>query len=446
MRLTAVLALVLVAGVARWGGEARLWWLNRQSLDALRAQALAHHGDPLLWSVYGQHLLFAGQGDEALAVYREAAQAMPSGDHSALAEHVNAHLGYLLARQGTPKEALPPLDFAAKINDDDSLIHVGYGIVFAAQNKFDFAATQFQLAATIDDANTEAWFRLGSAWSEQKQYTEAAVALRHALAQTPGDAACHAELGRVLAAQNQTPAALDEYRAAHRLAPDVATYAILLGTTLAQSAHSIDEYHEAAGLLTDVAKARPDDSDLLGALGGLHLRFNAPALARPFLQAASDAQPDKAENWYALARAETLLGHAPAASSAQARFQTLRTLFGDLNVATKHVASDPHDAAWRLRIAKLYIQIGNLEAARAQYAIAAGLQPDNAETKRAFGDMTQRIARESATRQSAGRTGTLGPPPPPDLVIYDPNNELPAFRPTPDAPPANAPGTGAVQP
>ena len=422
-----LLVIVAAAGLFLRGDDLRTWWLSRYSLTELRAQAQHSTNDPLVWYLYGQRLLREGQADTALPVFQQAAQALPSGPGGTLSEKINAYSGYLLARQGQTKEAMTCLDYAHKLNDEDPMIAVGYGILFELQNKHTYAVTQFRLASTLDARNVEAWFRLGSALDADSKFPEAADALRQAIALVPNDAVCHATLGHALAAQNQSEAALTEYRRAHDLAPDNEGYTALLGTMLAQSAHSPADYQEAARLLALALKQHPNDASLAVTLGSLHLRFNAPQLAVPYLERSVMLLPREAEGWYNLSRAQKLIGNTAAAAQAQKRFLALRDLASEMSIATKHIATELRDPGWRVRIAKLYIQQGNPEAARAQYAIALGLQPTNAEAKQAFNLLTRRLAQQKPS--ASGTNISLGPPPPPGLQIYDPDHTLPSFHP-----------------
>ena len=425
--LSLVFLFVAALGLAQRGDDLRAWWLNRKPLEALRVQNRSVPDDPLVGYIYGQKLLVNGQADAALSTFQQAVRALPHGANSTLAEKLNAHAGYLLARQGESSDALACLDRAHSLDDEDPLVAVAYGILFAAQNKTDFAITQFRLASTLDSRNAEAWFRLGSALLAAGQAKDAAGALRQAVKLVPRDAASHAELGRALAAQNQPEAAGEEYRSAHNLAPANTEVAVLLATTLSQSARSRPQYQEAAALLSAAYKQYPNDASLATTLGALHLRFDAPALAKTYLERAVTLAPREAQGWYNLARAQQLLHNPDAAARSQARFHALDTLASEISIATKHVAAAPNDASWRLRLATLYIQQESLEAARAQYAIALGLQPDNAAAKRAFDDLSLRLHRQAPATPGEAAV-TLGPPPPPGLQVYDPKHELPAFH------------------
>ena len=425
--LLILLASVAVAGLFLRGDELRTWWLSRYSLNELRAQAQHSHNDLLLWYVYGQRLLREGQADTALPVFQQAAQALPYGAASTLAEKINAYSGYLLARQGQAIEAKTCLDYAHKLNDEDPMIAVGYGILFEQQNKHTYAVTQFRLAATLDARNVEAWFRLGSALDANSQFAEAEDALRHAIALVPNDAASHAALGHALSAQNQSDAALKEYRQAHTLAPNNEGYAALLGTMLAQSARAPADYQEAARLMAMALKRHPNDASLAVGLGSLHLRFAAPRLALPYLERSVTLLPREAEGWYSLSRAQKLVGNTAASAQAQKHFLALRDLASEMSIATKHIAITMRDPGLRVRIAKLYMQQGNPEAARAQYAIALGLQPTNVEAKQSFDALTRRLAQQKTS--VPGTNVSLGPPPPPGLQIYDPAHTLPSFHP-----------------
>ena len=438
--LPLLLVVVAAIGFILRGDDLRTWWLSRQSVSELRTRTQSSPHDPLVWYIYGQKLLRDNQADAAGLAFQQAAQSLPYGASDSVAEKINANCGYLLARQGQAQDATKYLDFAHKLNDEDPLVAVGYGILFAQQKKYAYAATQFRLATAVDPHNAEAWFRLGSALNADSKFAGADDALRHALAIAPNDAASHAELAHALASRDQSAEALNEYRRAHDLAPDNEGYAALLGTTLAQSAHTQADYQDAARLMDMAFKRHPDDASLANVLGALHTRFNAPNLALPYLQRSVELSPHEAEGWYNLARAQQMLGHTSDAAQAQKRFQFLQRLVSEISVASKHIAVAPNDPVWRIRVAKLYAQEGNLEAARAQYSIALSLQSDNVEARQAVSDLRRRL-REQKTPAGGPAAASLGPPPPPGLQIYDPDHELPAFQPQ-----AAAPATEAGKP
>lgn len=430
----AVLSGLLIAlsalGWSLYGEKAHIWWLGRQPLDALRSHAIASNSDARTRYEYAQRLLHAGDTTSALTMYQRAYEALPGEDKSPLAAQIVAHVGYLLARQGDAQEADVWLSRAHKLNDEDALTAVGYGILFTLRGKYDYAGNQFRYATELDGSNVEAWFRLGETLTEDGKARLAIEPLRRAARLAPNDAAIHSSLGHALALQSRFPESIAEFRKAAALDSATINYKILLGSALAQNAQTPADYQEAITLLEAGHRAYPSDANLDFTIGELHLRFNALPQARVHLLQCVQRLPGREEAWYNLARLEQRLGHSGEAAAAQARFKSLHDLSNQVSVAEKHAANSPGDLPARLVLAPLYRQQGKLEAARAQYGIAVGLNPGHPKAKRAFEELSRQIA---ALHTRADAPTSLGPPPPPGLQVYDPNHELPAFRPETNA-------------
>jgi tetratricopeptide (TPR) repeat protein len=98
-----------------------------------------------------------------------------------------------------------------------------------------------------------AHYREAACLTRTGRIEEAIATLRKLIADAPGRGDAHADLGLLLREEGQLDAAIDQFLEARKLRPDVAAYAMALGTTYARQ----ERFDEALGSLEAAVARRP---------------------------------------------------------------------------------------------------------------------------------------------------------------------------------------------
>jgi tetratricopeptide (TPR) repeat protein len=241
-----------------------------------------------------------GRIDESIAAYRKSVAAKPDVFES------NLNLGLQLAKTGQPDAEkflraatqLKPTSNAAegqyrawlslaqtisKSRSDEALIayqraesfqpkeaepHLFAGQLFEQDGKFADAEREYKQALVLDAGSNDALTGLANIYMRGRRFPEAEDYLRKLLADQPDSAPAHIQLGRVLAAEGKTDAAIAELQAGIKLAPeDEAVERDLADLYTTAGKHDLAEAAY-RGLLT----AHPNDAELHRTLGQTLLR------------------------------------------------------------------------------------------------------------------------------------------------------------------------------
>jgi predicted Zn-dependent protease len=236
-----------------------------------------------------------GKVDESIAAYRKSVAAKPEVFES------NLNLGLQLAKTGQPgaeeflraathlkptsnaadgqyrawlslaqtiakvkpEEALAAYQQAATLQPKEVEPHLSAGQLLEQENKFADAEQEYKQALAIDSQSTDAVIALANIYMRGRRFPEAEDYLRKLLVEHADSAAVHIQLGRVLAAEGKTDAAIAELLAGLKLAP---------GEDAAQ--RELADLYATAGK-NDLAEAayrallaaHPDDPELHDGLG-----------------------------------------------------------------------------------------------------------------------------------------------------------------------------------
>jgi tetratricopeptide (TPR) repeat protein len=269
-----------------------------------------------------------GKIAESIAAYRKSVAAKPDVFES------NLNLGLQLAKQGHPDAEtflraateLKPTSHAAEgqarawlslahviedVKPDDALAayrqaailqpndpepHLAAGLLLEKQKKFSDAEQEYKTALAIDRLS-DAMTGLANLYMNGRRFPDAEEYLRKLTAAHPEQAMAHIELGRVLAAESKTDAAIAELEAGAKLAPQ----------DPAVQREVADLYLEAGkAVLAETAYralvlSKPDDPVLHHALGKALLHQKKfPAAEQEFLTAVK-LKPDYGEAYGDLA-------------------------------------------------------------------------------------------------------------------------------------------------
>jgi tetratricopeptide (TPR) repeat protein len=164
----------------------------------------------------GLQLAKTGQPD-AETYLRAATHLKPTG-HEAEGQY-RAWLS--LARtieKSRPEEALSAYQQAAALQPKEAEPHVSAGLILEQENKFANAEQEYKQALALDSRSSDAVLGLANIYMRGRRFPEAENYLRKLLTDEADSAPVHIQLGRVLAAEGKTDAAIAELQAGTRMA------------------------------------------------------------------------------------------------------------------------------------------------------------------------------------------------------------------------------------
>jgi tetratricopeptide (TPR) repeat protein len=203
-----------------------------------------------------------GRGDEALAVFRDLTNRIPTngwhwGCLATLLETRGDHRG----AEGAMTMAVPRFRQTLQHRPDDIAAHVNLGgILCDVERDYPAAAAEYREALRIKPDHAVARFGLGNALREQGKLDLAAASYREAIRIKPDFAPAHHNLAYILARQGNADAAIVEGRESLRLQPDSVMVPGHLAWILAlYPDRPPRDYDEAAGLVRQSLAAQPKD-------------------------------------------------------------------------------------------------------------------------------------------------------------------------------------------
>jgi tetratricopeptide (TPR) repeat protein len=196
-----------------------------------------------------------------------------------------------------PEEALDAFEHAAALQPKEPEPHLSAGQLLERENKFADAEQEYKRALALDSRSTDAVIGLANLYMRGRRFPEAEDYLRKLLAEHADSAPAHIQLGRVLAAEGKTDAAIAELQAGIKLSPgddaaqrDLADlYTTAKKNDLAEAAYR--------GLLT----AHPNEAELHRRLGQALLRQKKFPEAQQEFVTAVKLKPDLGEAYGDLA-------------------------------------------------------------------------------------------------------------------------------------------------
>jgi tetratricopeptide (TPR) repeat protein len=168
------------------------------------------------------------------------------------------NLGYDLAHQDRPAEAIEQYQKALEINPDFTEAHNNLGTALLNQGWLEEASEHYHQALDKDPAFAEAHNNLGILLTKQDRIAEAIEEYRKAIELNPNCAEFCNNLGNLLAKQNQTEEAIEQFQKALEVAPDNAKVRINLANTLTAQGRwdeAIEQYQQALNLTPDSVHA-----------------------------------------------------------------------------------------------------------------------------------------------------------------------------------------------
>jgi tetratricopeptide (TPR) repeat protein len=187
--------------------------------------------------------------------------------------------GMLRFSEGAFDTATVSLKKALTGETDTAMAHFMLGQVEVARRDWVAAARYLQTAAP--ELNTaQGWRILGAVLRELKQLPEAEQALRKALALVPGEPEASVQLGMLLTAAGRNKEAIAPLTAAWRGSRDQRAYA-----KLGRAYLDVGRHQEAAQVMAELAKLRPEDPEVVFVLGLAAEALQDKATARSAFEA-----------------------------------------------------------------------------------------------------------------------------------------------------------------
>ncbi|GAB4470065.1 MAG: hypothetical protein OHK0029_42840 [Armatimonadaceae bacterium] len=270
----------------------------------------------------------------------------------------------------------------------------------------------------------EYWHALGMAClrlEAEPRRLQGVEAFRKARALKPGDPVYLRDLAAAEERVQQFDAAETHYREVLALKADDVQTMQSLADLLTRHKPAPARLNEAAALAQKAQKLAPQNPIVQATLGSILLAQNKPREAIPYLEEAVTRNPSDEGNWYKLHRAYEKLGNKERSAYCLAQQNALREFREKLDVAGEKARMSPENPQYRLDLARLYVESGNMARAINQYQVCLRLDPKNGAVQKEMDELTARLkakgqlppmqAFDSMVQAAASRQGTTPPLP-----------------------------------
>jgi tetratricopeptide (TPR) repeat protein len=243
----------------------------------------------------GLQLAKAGQPD-AEQYLRAATQLKPASHATEGQYRAWISLGETLEKSN-PEDALAAFARAAALQPKEAEPHLSAGQLLERENKFADAEQEYKRALTLDSRSTDAAIGLANIYMRGRRFPEAEDYLRKLLAEHVDSAPVEIQLGRVLAAEGKSDAAIAELQAGLKLSPgdDAAQ------RDLAELYTTAGKNGEAEAVYRGLLATHPSEAELHRRLGQALLRQKKFPEAQQEFITALKIEPDLGEAYGDLA-------------------------------------------------------------------------------------------------------------------------------------------------
>ena len=258
-----------------------------------------------------------------------------------------------------------------------------------AAGRSDDALAFFDKALSIRPRDPHILNSRGSLLGQLGRFDEAIASFKAAALERPSDADLHYNIAYALQCQGRFSEAIDGYNRALEIRPaypQALNNRGLVQDSLGESSSAIADFQNAL-------KLDPQDKLALSNLGRCHLNQGEPAKAAPYFEKALTIDPGYpravkglATTYHLLERSDKLayvcqqlVGYAPNVATTWVEFGAALITLNKRAEAEKHFAKAlelaPDDADVRLRMARAWLEAGDLDAANSALAEAVELKP-----------------------------------------------------------------------
>jgi len=323
----------------------------------LLAEHRSHPTAPLCVRIGGLYSRL-GRLDDALAMFREAAQIDP--------DHVPAHLGQgqVWQRLGRPGPALEAYRRAARLFPNQPLIELELAAASLDLRDFPAAERHAKAAQRLDPNLAEAYRALGTVYSATGNITATLEMAKKAIELEPDEVGNWVHAGGLCYGVRRFEEAAPYFRKALELKPDDLDANINLADTLTQLDQGPERQAEIHQLLSRALVLDPTHPRALYLLGRLYLDQNRVELAVPTLRRAVRWEPDSHEVVLALGQALARSGAVEEGRALLARAQRSIDRTVDFRGLEFQAFSNPNPDV-HFRLASLYRDNGQYDSALA---------------------------------------------------------------------------------
>ena len=211
---------------------------------------------------------------------RRSLRAAPPGARSLLRHAATALALLLIARAPLDAQASSAVDGA--VNEA-----MARGETLLAAGQYQYALTEFESVHRVHPAHTPSLLGIGNAQEGLGRIRAAQRSYQEYIAQRPTDAVGYADLGRVLAASGRKDDALQAYRDAQRLDPQLPAAARGAGLVL----EALGRHEEALRSLREATRLESGDATTWGALALVSLELDRGVDAATYWEEALRRDP-----------------------------------------------------------------------------------------------------------------------------------------------------------
>lgn len=366
--------------------------LAQAPLDELQrmAEQAQHRRDPLVFYWLGVRLSEANRPKDAVLALARAVLLDEKSPRSRYA------LGVALDAVNRPREAEDQLKQAIALEPNSAQSHFVLGKLYGKYSRWQESVTYLKKASALDPQDIEAPFLLALCYEElatrtHAPFREEARAILEKLEQrAPNDIRILKTLAGNYVFFNQISKAEALYRRIVALDPGDMKTRALLGRSLAEQAETPAALAESERLLTECLAKAPNSPGASLAMGILEARRERPAKAVPHIQRAIALGIEEPEAWFHLSRALAQCKRKEEARQANAIFQRkdaarlkIRGLEMRLGFYSEENESQrKENDAIRLQLAQVLMDEKRYPVALAHLQRILLRDPDHAEARR----------------------------------------------------------------
>jgi tetratricopeptide (TPR) repeat protein len=400
LRLLPLLLVGLLLIGAAWWFRSSSWMreaiLRGKDLSELEAIVRQHPDDAIAQYYLAKRYFLNHQFVDARTAYEATTRLDPNS--------ARAHLGLGLTWFELHQIQSSQDELTQALTLDHQLPWAEYmlGRIAWLEGNSEAAIPHLQRAIKLDSRSAVAWYGLAVCYIQLGHRDTALGAMQQAVAHDETNTRYHTTLGELLVFQGKTEEGHREYDRALQLDPNYGPAVALMGSLYLYNLPGKDSQARAAELLqraTHLPSYHPQD--VYFDLSQLYFRQGKYLQALPMLQKAIQADPRDERPYYLLTQIERRLGDSKAAAAANTKFQYISQRHVQKDDLEMHLRQAPADTPSRLKLARVYADLGLASQAIRQYQICLHQQPRATETARKLDQFVQQQrAQADANSQS----------------------------------------------
>lgn len=383
---------------------------TEEATELLKKLRKEHPDNMLVAFWHGQVLQAVGDKEGAEKAYRDATRLSDGGP-----EVVEAYvaLATILGQKGKPEEGQRLLDEAREKLPDSPAIPKALGDLALAQGRHEEALSEFSRALSMDPQDVSIRFRLAVTYRRDRQFEKSEQLFNEVAAADKEFPGLALERGLLFEASGRSEEALKAYEGALAKAPDDLDLMLRVGCAKATAGRD----KEAEDLLKKVLSKRPHSAETNHCLGrALLTKAGSIAEAERYLERAVNLDPHRSEyhlyvGWAAneaghLGKAEAALKRALELDQASADAFWQRGVLRVKQGAAKDALTDlkkalelkPSRVEAHAAMADAYYDLGQEQAAMANWEIAVSARPDRPTWRYRYGRLLAANRRNTAAQ------------------------------------------------